>query len=322
MLKLVRITGTAQKKLLVLLPDIMQYMENFIKCHHSELKFQKKHIYTFENGGNVNKDIRVMTACDNEYFNCKVLGGVDTLYATKMNGVNILFDLDKMKVISLIDAKVLTAIRTAVMSGIALKHLSPHKTSRILIIGAGYQCIYQVCSIAPLFSDIEIYVFDKNLRKVKQLIDVCRKCNKNYNIKSVQEKLEDITNIVDAIVTLTPSRKPLIFKSHIRGELHINAIGADTNGKQELDPEILREAKIIVDDINQSLSHGELNIPHSNGILSKEDIYATIIEIILGNKRGRENNDKITVFDSTGLPLLDLVVHRWIYEKYSREGKI
>ncbi|PMP94416.1 MAG: ornithine cyclodeaminase family protein, partial [Nitrososphaera sp.] len=87
---------------------------------------------------------------------------------------------------------------------------------------------------------------------------------------------------------------------------HINAIGADAPGKEELDPAILLRSKIVVDDYEQTIHSGEINVPISRGILRRDQIYGELGEIVAGKKPGRTSRDEVTVFDSTGVGILDV----------------
>jgi alanine dehydrogenase len=101
---------------------------------------------------------------------------------------------------------------------------------------------------------------------------------------------------------------------------HINAIGADAAGKQELESTLLKRAKIVVDDIAQAVHSGEVNVPLSEGIIREKDIYAEIGEILTGKKPGRASNDEITIFDSTGLGIQDVATGHAVYEKALQSG--
>ena len=105
----------------------------------------------------------------------------------------------------------------------------------------------------------------------------------------------------DIVVTTTPSRKPLVTNDMVAAGTHINCIGADAVGKEELDPNILKRAKIVVDDWEQASHSGEINVPLSRGIITKDNIWAEIGEIVACLKPGRQSEAEITVFTSTGL---------------------
>ena len=121
--------------------------------------------------------------------------------------------------------------------------------------------------------------------------------------KAVQE--------TDIIVTTTPSRKPLVYAEWVDSGTHINCIGADAPGKQELDPNILLKSKIVVDDWEQGSHGGEINVPVSKGIIKKEDIWGDICEIVAGLKQGRTSTEEITVLLLRGLPYRMLQQHMW-----------
>ena len=119
----------------------------------------------------------------------------------------------------------------------------------------------------------------------------------------------------DIVVTTTPSRSPVLLKKHVRPGTHINAIGADAEGKQELQSELMQASKIVVDDMAQACHSGEVNVPLSCGAIVEGHIYCSLGEVVAGIKKGRESNDEITVFDSTGLAIQDLACAKLVYEK-------
>ncbi len=125
----------------------------------------------------------------------------------------------------------------------------------------------------------------------------------------------------DILVTTTPVKSPVVKAGWIREGTHINAIGADAAGKEELDPMILKNAKVIVDAIQQASHSGEVNVPISTGIFSVNEIYAELGQVVSGIKQGRENNSDITVFDSTGLAIQDVVTADLAYQR-ALESKV
>ena len=133
-------------------------------------------------------------------------------------------------------------------------------------------------------------------------------------LASIQEATQS-----DIVITTTPSREPIIRRAYIRPGTHINAIGADAEGKQELEPDLLKSAKIIVDDITQASYSGEINVPLSKGFIDAADIYSTLGEIVANHKKGRENDEEITIFDSTGLAIQDVACANLVYQKAEKE---
>jgi alanine dehydrogenase len=111
----------------------------------------------------------------------------------------------------------------------------------------------------------------------------------------------------DVLVTTTPSRSPIIKNEWIHEGTHINAIGADAPGKEELDPALLKRGQVFVDDPAQAIHSGEVNVPITSGIYRAADIAGTLGEVVIGKKK-RAGPDTITIFDSTGLAIQDLAI--------------
>ncbi|MFZ7138973.1 MAG: ornithine cyclodeaminase family protein, partial [archaeon] len=130
-------------------------------------------------------------------------------------------------------------------------------------------------------------------------------------VKSIKKTVQE----ADIIVTTTPSRKPLVSADWVNSGTHINCIGADAPGKQELDPNILLKSKIVVDDWEQGIHGGEINVAFSKGVLTKDDIWGDICEIVAGLKQGRTSSEEITVFTSTGLAIQDAATANVVYQK-------
>ena len=135
------------------------------------------------------------------------------------------------------------------------------------------------------------------------------------------ERPDDVTRDADILVTVTPSRKALISVDSIQEGMHINAIGADGPGKQELDPQIMiRVSKIVVDSLKQCRKIGEIQHALGQGLIDENKIYAEIGEIINGDKSGRETDKEITLFDSTGLSAQDIAAAKIVYEAAKEKG--
>jgi alanine dehydrogenase len=102
---------------------------------------------------------------------------------------------------------------------------------------------------------------------------------------------------------------------------HINAIGADAKGKQELESSLTKKAKVVVDDLAQAVHSGEVNVPISEGILKPNEIYAELGEILVGKKPGRTSDGEITIFDSTGLAIQDVAAGTVVYRRALEAGR-
>ena len=214
--------------------------------------------------------------------------------------LTIILDIATGQPTAILNATRLTNLRTGAAGAIAAKYLSPKKEVVIGLIGTGQQALAQVMAIAQELRIQEVRVWSRN----------------PVNAESFAAGLHlpdchsvPITQACDCdlLVTTTPSRSPLVKSEWIHDGTHINAIGADAPGKEELDPQILKRSTVFVDDPVQAVHSGEINVPISTGAFTRQEIAGTLGEVVIGKKR-RRTPDEITVFDSTGLAIQDLAI--------------
>lgn len=228
-------------------------------------------------------------------------------------GILIYSDPDTAYPLAIMDATEITAYRTAATSANASKHLARPDSRTLGLIGAGRQAYMHIQSHTLIFSLDEIKVYDLRSEAADSLI----RHFPSYNLKKASA--EEVAGC-DIVCTLTPATAPVVKASWLKPGTHINAVGADAKGKHELDPEILRRAHVIVDDVAQAYHGGEINVAISKGLFTIEQIWSTLGEIIAGTKRGRQDENEITVFDSTGLAIEDMATARLVYQKATAKG--
>ncbi|MEO0131895.1 MAG: alanine dehydrogenase [candidate division WOR-3 bacterium] len=220
--------------------------------------------------------------------------------------------------IAILDGTWITDMRTGAAGGVACKYLARKNSTVLALIGAGVQAETQLQAIVQVRPIKKVNVFDINERISKAFVKKQKKLFSSiefYIAKSIKDCVAD----ADIVSTQTPVRKPIVMKDWIKPGTHINAIGADAPGKQELDPELLRVSKIVIDDWEQASHSGEINVPLTKGIITQQDIYAEIGEVVAGLKKGRESDEEITIFDSTGLGIQDLTTAYRVYQIAKRQ---
>lgn len=221
---------------------------------------------------------------------------------------------------AVIEATTLTSIRTGASGGVATRHLANPAVDKAAFVGAGMQAYYQLLALLEVRALKEVSVYDLSGETVAAFT---RRIQPHFKGKvTAARSVEECVTGADVIVTTTPSRKPLVRREWVKDGCHINAIGADAAGKQELDPAILKDAVLIVDDIEQASHSGEVNNPLTSGELTLQDIDGTLGEIIIGKKKGRTQKSQITVFDSTGLAVQDLASAAHILKKIAADSTI
>lgn len=224
-------------------------------------------------------------------------------------GVYVLSDPATAFPLAVMDATLLTAFRTGAAGAVASRHLAVRSPRSIGIIGCGVQARFLLEAHRALYGSLGVFASDVSTDSMMRF-----NAEMGCHVGSVQ-----VAASSDIVLTCTPARGPVLKREWIRAGTHINAMGADAPGKQELDPAILHQAKVVLDDLAQATESGEVNVPLHNGSYRREQIYGTIGEVVAGSKKGREG-DEITVFDSTGLAVQDVALARVVYDEARSRG--
>ena len=272
-----------------------------------------------------NGDFRVMPA----YLEEMGAAGVKIVNAHPRNpkehglptvmAIIVLLDPKTGAPLTIMDGTWITNVRTGAGGAVAAKYLARKDSRVVAMVGAGVQAKTQLLALNEVLKIEEIRVNDLSVNKAEKCAKEMGK-KLGLDAKAIKETRKAVEGS-DVVVTTTPSRKPILMNKWISEGTHINAIGADATGKQELDPEILLRAKVVVDDVEQAIHGGEINVPLSKGVIARGDIYADLGEVITGKKPGRTSRDEITVFDSTGLAVQDIATDWVVYKKAKEMGK-
>jgi ornithine cyclodeaminase/alanine dehydrogenase len=226
-------------------------------------------------------------------------------------GLYVLSDPDTGMPLAIMDATHMTALRTGASAAVATKFLGPKAPKTLGLVGAGVQAGTLVAAHRVLFPEIEVVAHDVSEAAAQALVDEVG----HGRVGSLAEACA-----CAVVCTSTPVRQPVVPRDRIAAGTHINAMGADAEGKQELDPQILKDAAVFVDDVPQASHSGEINVPLHDGSLSPEDLAGTLGEVVAGRRPGRPSAEAITVFDSTGLALQDTALARVVHEAARAQG--
>lgn len=228
-------------------------------------------------------------------------------------GVYILSDSESAYPLAVMDGTSLTKFRTGAAAGVATKYLARPNASTIGLIGSGVQAVAEVLAIELVRDVSRILAYDANPAAIERLAAALP--GRPIRAASIEAAAG-----ADVVCTATPVTSPIVQRSWIQPGTHVNAIGADGPGKEELDPQILLDARVVVDDRHQAEHGGEINVPVSRGIYSVARLAGTLGEVAAGRVAGRVDASDITVFDSTGLAIQDVAAARVVYEAARAAG--
>lgn len=217
---------------------------------------------------------------------------------------------------ALIHANCLTEWRTSAAGVIAIEALANPRIRQVTIIGAGVQARGQIRALLSRLSVESLIIWTRNPEHGRAL---ARQCSLHYDIPT--NFIPDAAIAVeqaDVVITATPSTVPVIRREWVCPGQHINAIGSDTRGKQELDPNILKMARVFPDSLAQAMTLGELQ--HLTHAEVSQVVTGTLGEVLAGKKAGRTTPQDVTVFDGTGVTFQDLAVAELLRERAEKES--
>jgi alanine dehydrogenase len=210
--------------------------------------------------------------------------------------------------LAIMDGTELTMKRTGAAAAVATDHLAVEEATSLGIVGAGVQAYTQLEAIAKVRDIQEVVVSDLDEERVARFIEAFE------DQFDVRAGTPGEAAQCDVLSTVTPVEDPIITREDVGEHTHINAMGADAEGKHEIADEVLLDAMLVIDDHEQCTHSGEINVPYHDGTLTDDDIYGEIGQIVTGKKDGRTEETGISVFDSTGLAIQDVAAARVVYE--------
>ncbi len=209
--------------------------------------------------------------------------------------------------LAIMDGTAITKLRTAAASAVAARALARRGSRIVGLVGCGAQANAQLLALAEVVHLREIRVWGRRRGEAVRFVRAMRHRLPNAQWR-MAESVAACVQHADLIVTLTPSRRPLVRRAWVASGAHINAVGADAPGKQELDWRILRDATVVVDHRDQAIHAGEINVPITRRQYHPRQLHGSLGEVLTGRRRGRRSLQEITVFDSTGLAIHDVAL--------------
>lgn len=230
------------------------------------------------------------------------------------SGLVLVFDAETGFPLSLLqDNGYLTELRTGAAGALAVRLLAPEKPLEVAVIGAGSQARYQLRAMARVRTLKRIRVWspvDREVFHYAQEVEPVLKVP-----VTPASSPEAAVSRADLVVTVTPSRHPLLEPEWLAPDVTVVAVGSDGPEKQELHVDILaRAGKVVVDSREQCAKLGEAHHALKAGVLSAESIHAELGEILTGKRPGREGRESIVV-DLTGVGAQDAGMAGAVWKK-------
>jgi ornithine cyclodeaminase/alanine dehydrogenase-like protein (mu-crystallin family) len=227
----------------------------------------------------------------------------------------ILLDNETGLPAAVIGATYLTALRTAAADAIAVKYLARPNAAIVAVIGAGHQALFDILAIASIRDLIEVRVASRTEASRTAL---CKRLSA-AGIRATGMETRHALDGADVIVTASAATAPILEEPWVNPGTHISAMGADRVGKQELPIDLVANARLFADAIEQSCTVGELQHAVAARRVGPDDI-TPIGAVISARLPGRRSSAEITIFDSSGIALQDLAVCGFVLERALSAG--
>jgi len=226
----------------------------------------------------------------------------------------MLFDGATGELLALINASVITAIRTAAVSGLATRLLARPDAGDLAIIGAGVQARPHLLAMNCVRPLKRVRIASRNFHSAQKLAQEMQP--QFPDLIEPVETAEAAVRGADIIVTATTSREPVLQREWISPGTHINAIGTFSPRAREIDTATVAAASLFVDRRESAVNEaGDYLIAAQEGAIGPEHIRADLGEVLTGVLPGRTSPSEITIFKSLGLAIEDLAAAAHVYQK-------
>ncbi len=234
-------------------------------------------------------------------------------------GVVLYFEDTHGRLLAIIDASSVTAIRTAAVSGLATRLLAREDAATLAILGSGVQAMTHLEAMRCVRRFDTIRVWSRNAANAVTFATQA-KARHGCDVQ-VSRSAEDAVRGADVICTTTGSREPVLCGEWLDQGAHLNAVGASLATARELDTEAVRRARLVVDRRESVMAEaGDFLIPREEGAIDNSHIAGELGELILGRVPGRTSHDQVTLFKSLGIAIEDVASAKFIYERARAEG--
>ena len=233
-----------------------------------------------------------------------------------VQGVIYLSDARDGRPLALMDSIEITINRTGAATTLAARSLARPGSRVAMICGAGVQGRIQLRAIAAAHELERVMVWDRDAAKAEQ-----------YAQEMAAALAIDVTAVrdlaparqADIIVTCTSAHTAFLTRDHVSPGTFIAAVGADNHDKHEIAPELYAACRVTVDSLDQAAEIGDLHHALKGGV-RREQVHATLAELVTGTKPGRLAAADITLFDSTGMGLQDVAAATAVYRRALAAG--
>jgi len=215
--------------------------------------------------------------------------------------------------LAILEQAPITYLRTGAAGALAAKYLARRDCRTVGVVGTGRQARAQVDALSRLFRLSRVRAWSPTPAHREQYAGEMSVAL-GVPVGPAAGPKEAVEG-QDLVITATRATGPVIEGGWVSPGTHVNAIGADMPGSQELPGDLLKSAEVYADEIEQALWTGAVNVPVAQGLFRREDFRGNLGQVISGKVPGRSGPTAITVFDCSGLGMMDVALAQRVYER-------
>ena len=249
-----------------------------------------------------------------------VFPGNDATRYDSHQGAVLLFDTEYGRLLAVLDASSITAIRTAAVSGVATRLLAREDARTLALLGAGVQAATHLDAMCAVRRIERVRVWSRSGTRAVRFVE--RESRRAGIAVEVASTAEAAVRDADIVCTVTSAREPVLNGEWLAPGMHVNAVGASLPTARELDSAAVARARLFVDRRESTLNEaGDFLVPKREGVIGDDHIVAEIGELLAApSPTGRRSPDEITLFKSLGLAIEDVAAAHRIYTRAMATG--
>ena len=234
-------------------------------------------------------------------------------------GAVLLFEAERGRLLAVMDASSITAIRTAAVSGVATRALAREDAGDLAILGTGVQALTHLEAMAEARHLRRVRAWSRDPAGVARFAGHASE-QLGIRVEAAGSAREAVLG-TDLVCTVTASREPVLRGEWLAPGAHVNAVGASLPNARELDTPAMVAARLFVDRRESALHEaGDFLIPKAEGAITDAHIQAELGEVLTGSHPGRRSPEEITVFKSLGLAVEDVAAAQRIHQNALQSG--
>lgn len=237
-----------------------------------------------------------------------------------LNGLVVLNDGQTGEPVAVLDGLTLTALRTAAVGSVSIRHLAPHDARSVGIVGAGVQGFYQAWFACEARAITDVYVYDLYPAQTSALVERLPQVIPNVRVHRAAS-VEELLQHTQIVITATTSLGPVLpDEEELLAGKHFVGIGSYKPAVREFPRALYRLIKAVYIDTDHAVEEsGDLIVPLQNEWIKLEQVM-TLGRFLSENKNSDEARRETSLFKSVGMALFDVCASKLVYENAVRRG--